>query len=58
LHLDVASLFCRFSGTSGASAVVGGLIALAIQKYGTRDIVVPTVTDPEMLMLAQLQPPP
>lgn len=58
LHLDVASLFCRFSGTSGASAVVGGLIALAVQNYGTRNIVVPTVTDPEMLMLAQLRPPP
>lgn len=31
LNFDIGSLFCRFSGTSGASAVVGGMLALALQ---------------------------
>ncbi|MCR8549294.1 S8 family serine peptidase [Salipiger sp. P9] len=35
LHLDLGSLFCRFSGTSGATAIAGGLIALALQLQET-----------------------
>lgn len=32
VHLEPATLFCRFGGTSGATAIVGGMIALAIQS--------------------------
>jgi subtilisin family serine protease len=34
-HLEVNSLFCRFGGTSGATAIVAGLIALALQMGKT-----------------------
>lgn len=34
-HLDIGSLFCRFSGTSGAVAVAAGALSLAIQARGT-----------------------
>ncbi len=56
VYLDIGSLFCRFSGTSGASAVVGGLIALALQTKGEGEITVPQVTEtPALLKLQDLQ---
>lgn len=38
LHYEIASLFCRFSGTSAATAIAAGLIslALAIQRAKTK----------------------
>ena len=38
VHLDIGSLFCRFSGTSAASAIAGGLIALALQTKGSATV--------------------
>ncbi len=31
-HYEIASLFCRFSGTSGATAIAAGLISLAMAR--------------------------
>lgn len=31
-HLDIASLFCRFSGTSAATALAAGLVSLALAR--------------------------
>lgn len=37
-HLELASLFAEFSGTSAATAIAAGLVALAMQEKGETDI--------------------
>ena len=56
-HLEVASLFCEFSGTSGAAAVAGGLIALALQQKPAAQVNVPKKAPgdtPTCLKISQL----
>ncbi len=37
-HLELASLFAEFSGTSAATAIAAGLVSLAMQAKGVTDI--------------------
>ncbi|MCB1390570.1 MAG: S8 family serine peptidase [Rhodobacteraceae bacterium] len=55
VHQEIGSLFCRFGGTSGATAVVAGLIALKLQTG--KSVGVAKKGPKRLLTLQDLDPP-